>query len=140
MESLVSMVIIIYMIIIYHDFLHSLIRGSHVKSDYACTITQHSPLSLYTRYLFPVFSSCFLFHNLPQTYHVTASQTSTGDNKPERRQTVRKNRGTKKKKSVSVLIICICTRALHSFLSLAYCRPGSTGIPQLPNGSFTPFI
>ena len=61
--------IIIKIIITYHDFLPPSRRDSHVKSDYAYTIIQHTPHSQRTSHLRLIFSnypSCILQrHRIP---------------------------------------------------------------------------
>ena len=64
--------------IIYHDFLSPLRRGSHFKSDNTHIITQPlKPIYLtpapWVSVVAPIFS-------LPQPHHVTASHPSPGDN------------------------------------------------------------
>ena len=75
--------------------------GSHVKSDYAHTLTQHTPLSSYTRGVCSYthrldFQQLRPFNSLPQPHHVTASHPSSGDNQPEAERGVRKNAGPRK--------------------------------------------
>ena len=61
-------------------------------SDYARTITHHTPLSPYTRLLRLYFSSCAPLYSLSQLHHVTASHPSLEVYKPpERGRVVRRN-------------------------------------------------
>ena len=66
----------------------------HVKSDYANSIIQNTPLSPYTRHLILDFRNWRSFSSLPQPHHVTASHHSPGDKPQERGTAVRKNTGT----------------------------------------------
>ena len=56
-----------FIIIIFVDIFPPSRRGSHAKSDYARTITHHTPLSPYTRLLCLYFSSCALFTVYPNS-------------------------------------------------------------------------
>ena len=51
-----------------------------------------------------------------------------------------KERWVKQKIAVLNSIIYICTRALHSFFTLAPCRAASVVIPLPPKATITPFI
>ena len=62
----------IWLVIIYHDFLPPPRRGNHVKSDNTHN-HQHTSLSSYTRHLRP-------FSSFSQPHHVTASHPSPGNN------------------------------------------------------------
>ena len=58
-------------------------QGSHVKSDYAHTILQHTLFSQYilgTSSLISVVAQCL---HLPQPHHATASHPSPGDEPQE---------------------------------------------------------
>ena len=72
-----------------------------------------------------IFSSCALFHNLPQLHHVTPSHPSLGDKPPECKRVVRKRTGQSKNGRVNS-IKPIWTRALHSILSSAHCLAACT--------------
>ena len=126
-------------IIIYHDFLPSPRRPSHVKSGNTHTIIQHTPLSLYTRHLRHDFQYVCHFYSLPRPHHLTASHPTPGDN---HRSTGRRSERThgQAKSAAWNLFSYICTRALHSFLSFLHCRLASTVIPLLPKTTFIPSI
>ena len=66
-------------------------RGSHVKSDYARTIIQHTAPSTYTRHLRLDITKLRYLKSLPQPHHVTACHPSPGDKPPWRGRAVRNN-------------------------------------------------
>ena len=86
--------IVVIIITICHELLPPSRRDSLVKSDYACTIVQHTPLSPYTRH--PCLDSvvAHIFTVYSQPHHVTASNPSLGDKSPERERVVQKNTRT----------------------------------------------
>ena len=132
--------IIIIIIIIYHDFLPTPRRGSHVKSGKTHTHShQDTPLSPYTSQLSLDVQQLRPFYSLSQPHHVTASLSSPCEN--HQSMGGRSERTQCQAKMVALNSFSyICTRALHAFRSSAHCRAASTIIPLLPNATFTPSI
>ena len=126
-ETICKHVFIKTMLIIHHDLPCPSSRGSHVKTDYAHTIIQHTPSSQYTGHLRLDISSCG-----PSTVYNTPLQVRSNQSAGET--------GTKQKWPRETSIIYVCTKALHSFLSFAHCRAASTVIPLPPVATFTPSV
>ena len=130
--------IIIIIIIIYHDFLPTPRRGSHVKSDKTHTVIKIHPLAHILDAWALIFSSC-AFYSLSQPHHVTASVPSPCDNHQSTGGRSDRTQGQAKMAGWNSFSY-ICTRALHSFRSFAHCRAASTAIPLLPKATLTPSI
>ena len=126
--------------IIYHDILPPSRWGSHVKSDHAHTIIQHTPLSPYTRHISSIFRSYGLFsvHTMVNRHHVTASNPSSGDNPPERARAVRENaKPTKncriKLNHLLLPIFRVLSSSLHRHPSVAQHHPSNlTSVYPIP--------
>ena len=73
-----------------HNSLPPSRRGSHVKSDYARTIIQHSLLNPYSSHLRLDFQSLCSLHTFPQQHRVTANHPFQGDKLPKRWTVVQK--------------------------------------------------
>ena len=75
------------------------------------------------------------------TFTVVAYHSSEGDTPQERRRAVRKNTDPSKNGFVKInTSIYVCSRAFHSFLSLANCHSASTIIGLQPKTTLTPSI
>ena len=85
-----------------------------------------------------IFSSLPFFYILSQPHHVTTSLPSPGDNHQITGGRSERTRCQAKMATWNSFSY-ICTRALHSFRSLAHCRAASV-ISLLPKATFTPSI
>ena len=124
------------MIIIYHNYLPTPRRGSHVKSDKTHTVIKIHPLAHILDSWASIFSSCALF-SLSKPYHVKASIPSPCDNHQSMGEWSERTQEQAKMAAWN-LFSYLCTRALHSFRSFTHCRAASTIISLLPKATFTP--
>ena len=124
------------LIIICHDLLPPSRRGSHVKSDFSCTIFQHSPLSPYTtKNLCFDISSCTLLQSTPNE-SCNGIPPSPGHTPPEHGRIVWKNTDYSKNDPVKLKsstyapglstlsnLLCIVAQPPLLIDSLYVCKP-----------------
>ena len=109
----------------HQDFLHPLRKGNHVKSDNSHTIINIDPLAHTLDNCALILSSCAIFTVYPNHLTKRHSPPSPGDNHQSVGGRSVRTKG-KANWPCETHPVTLYTRALHSFVSFAYCRPASS--------------
>ena len=140
-------IIIIIIIIIYHEFFPQPRRGSHVKPDniFKFKFNKHTFINIHPwAHILDIcaliFSCWSIFNSLSQPNRVTASHPPLQVNKHKSTGGRSERTQGQAKIAANNSFSCICARTLHSFRSLSHWRAASTVILLLAKATFTPSI